>query len=67
MAVGAAPALNISASSPYASFVRDALSSGGGNDRADQARAQSQARQQAESRSRATPPAGQGSKVDISV
>lgn len=68
MAVSATPPLNVQ-SSPYAAFVRDALASGGGQDRANQARAQAEAqgRQQAETRSRAAPPAGQGSKLDITA
>ncbi len=69
MAVTTTPTINMPASSPYAAFVRDALASSGGSDQAEQARAQAQSkgRQQAEAGARSAPPAGQGSKVDISV
>jgi hypothetical protein len=69
MAVSTTPTINMPASSPYASFVRDALASSGGSDRAEQVRAQAEAqgRQQAENRARSAPPAGQGTKVDLSV
>lgn len=69
MSVSTTPTISMPASSPYASFVRDALASGGGSEKTEQVRAQAEAqgRQQAENRTRSAPPAGQGTKVDLSV